>query len=187
MHRITQETLAKGAAQWGPVYAHLPTPRIAVLIGGPNGAYRMGPHDAEQLGQHLAMLCRNNGAGLMVTSSFRTGPENTAIIRKALQGLPAVIWDGAGENPYFGLLGLADAIVVTPDSVNMVSEAATTGKPVYVAPLPGGSRKFDDFHNGLLKDGVTRLFEGTLDHWAYDPLNDTMLAVDEIRKRWGRL
>jgi len=187
MHRITAETLRKGAEQWGAVYAHLPRPRIAVLIGGPNGAYGMGPNDAQQLGQHLAMLCRNYGAGLMVTPSFRTGTENTAIICQALDGLPAAIWDGTGENPYFGLLGLADAIVVTPDSVNMVSEAATTGKPVYIAPLPGGSRKFNDFHNGLLQDGVTRPFEGRLDQWSYEPLNDTELAADEIRRRWGGL
>ena len=52
--------------------------------------------------------------------------------------MPHYLWDGEGENPYFGLLGLADFLVVTCDSVNMVSEAASTGKPVYVADLPGG-------------------------------------------------
>jgi len=185
MHRITAATLAKGAERWGPVYAHLPQPRVAVLIGGPNGAYSMGPTEAQQLGQHLAMLCTDHGAGLMVTPSFRTGEENKAIIRKALDGLPAHVWDGTGDNPYFGLLGLADAIVATPDSVNMVTEAASTGKPVYIASLPGGSRKFNDFHNGMLADGVTKPFLGQLEQWSYEPLNDTMAAANEVRKRWG--
>src|SRR3546814_13124599 len=75
----------------------------------------------------------------MVTPSRRTGPDNEAILRARLAGLPAEIWDGEGENPYFAYLGLADAILVTADSVNMVCEAASTGKPVYVIDLDGGS------------------------------------------------
>ena len=186
MHRVTPEVLATGAERWRATYAHLPSsPRIAVLIGGPNGAYTMGAEDARLLGRNLSALCRTYGAGLMVTPSFRTGEANKAILRQALDGLPAHIWDGTGDNPYFGLLGLADAIVATPDSINMVSEAASTGKPVYIAPLPGGSDKFDRFHRSLLADGVTRPFDGTLDQWTYAPLADTAMAADAIRRRSG--
>jgi len=185
IHRVTAETLAQGAEKWRAVYASLPTPRIAVLIGGPNKAYGMRPQDVEQLCDHLAKLCRDHGAGLMVTTSFRTGQANRDIIRKRLEGLPAIVWDGTGDNPYFGLLGLADAIVVTPDSVNMVCEAASTGKPVYIAPLPGYSNKFDAFHAAMRADGVTRPFEGILDSWSYRPLDDTKAAAAEIRKRYG--
>ncbi len=183
IHRITPQTLAQGVEKWRPIYDILPSPRIAVLIGGPNKAYGMRTQDVEQLCQHLAKLSRDNGAGLMVTTSFRTGAVNKSIIQNALEGLPAIIWAGTGDNPYFGLLGLADAIVVTPDSVNMVSEAATTSKPVYIAPLPGQSRKFDDFHNALMAEGVTRPFQGQLESWSYQPLEDTKLAADEIRRR----
>ena len=186
MHRITADTLAQGAARWNSTYAHLPHPRIAVLIGGPNGAYRMGPEDMQLLVQQLTILCREHGAGLMITTSFRTGESNKAILHKALEGLPAVIWDGVGDNPYFGLLGLADAIVATPDSVNMVTEAASTGKPVYIAALPGGSRKFDSFHATMQSDGVTRRFNGHLENWSYQPVNDTALAAQEVRRRWGK-
>ena len=185
LHRITAETLAQGRAKWKFVYASLPHPKVAVLVGGPNGAYDMGPDDAQRLGRNLAKLCQEYGAGLMVTPSFRTGDANRDILRQALEGLPAIIWDGTGENPYFGLLALADAIVATPDSINMVSEAASTGKPVYIADLPGGSPKFDAFHKSLRDEGVTRPFAGQLDHWSYEPLNDTALAAMEIRKRSG--
>ena len=185
MHRITADTLAQGAQKWEAAYAHLPHPRIAVLIGGPNGVYSMGPQDMQHLADQLAQLCRNHGAGLMVTPSFRTGDANKAILRQVLDGLPAAIWDGSGDNPYFGLLGLADAIVATPDSVNMVTEAASTGKPVYIAHLPGGSRKFDDFHKAMRDDGITRPLTGDLQQWSYQPVNDTALAADEVRRRWG--
>ena len=186
MHRITARTLAEGAARWQDTFAHLPQPRIAVLVGGPNGVYAMGPQDMQLLADQLAGLCRRYGAGLMVTPSFRTGDENKAILRQALAGLPAWIWDGSGDNPYFGLLGLADAIVATPDSVNMVTEAASTGKPVYIAQLPGHSRKFDDFHRMMAQQGYTRPFTGTMESWSYPPLNDTALAAEEVRRRWGR-
>src|SRR3546814_14068850 len=84
------------------------------------------------------LLARARGVGLMVTPSRRTGPDNEAILRARLAGLPAEIWDGEGENTYFAYLGLADAILVTADSVNMVCEAASTGKPVQLINHDGG-------------------------------------------------
>jgi uncharacterized protein len=185
LHRITQATLDQGCERWRTTYAPLPQPRVAVLIGGPNGAYKMGPEDTYNLAQQLSALVKNHGAGLMVTASFRTGAQNEAILRQALEGPGVSFWDGKGDNPYFGLLGLADAIITTPDSVNMVSEAASTGKPVYVAMLPGGSAKFDAFHRSLLDEGVTRIFKGNLEQWQYQPLNDTLIAANEIRRRSG--
>ena len=68
----------------------------------------------------------------------------------------------SGENPYFGFLAHADAIVVTADSVSMTSEACSTGKPVYVAALSGGSAKFREFHRTLAQAGYTQPFEGRL-------------------------
>jgi mitochondrial fission protein ELM1 len=185
LHRVTAEVIAESARRLGPRWAHLPRPLVAVLLGGSNGAYTMTEAAATDLGDKLARLARDGGAGLLVTASRRTGAANEAIIRAKLAGLPAEFWDGSGENPYFAYLGLADAIVTTPDSVNMVCEAASTGKPVYVAPLPGGSRKFDAFHHGLLADGVTRPFEGRLEQWTYSPLADTALAAAEAWRRIG--
>ena len=72
------------------------------------------------------------GASLMITASRRT----PAALRHALEALAArhggFFWDGTGENPYVALLALADAIVVTADSFNMIGEAAATGVPVLV-------------------------------------------------------
>lgn len=106
-----------------------------------------------------------------------------AVLRESLAAAPAYIWDGRGDNPYLAFLAAADFLVVTADSVNMVSEAATTGKPVYVVDLKGGSSKFRRFHEGLRKDGVTRPFAGRLEHWTYAPLNDTARVATDIRRR----
>ena len=95
------------------------------------------------------------------------------------------LWDGTGENPYMGYLALADAIVVTEDSVNMASEAAGTGKPVYIARLTGGSRKFTRFHEGLREAGITRPFTGAFETWRYTPPDDMARAAARVRALLG--
>ena len=120
------------------------------------------------------------------TPSRRTGAENEAVLRKALQGSGAVIWDGTGGNPYFGYLAHADQIVATCDSVSMVSEACATGKPVYVYDLPGGSAKFRRFHEKLRDDGITRPFTGAVIDWSYEPFDETARVGQEIRCRMTR-
>lgn len=180
--RVTPERLAAAAAAFAPRYAHLPEKRVAVLIGGDNKVFRLDRLTMTQLTQQLAALARA-GWGLMVTPSRRTGPRNEAILRRGLEGLPAAIWDGEGANPYFGILGLAHHVIVTGDSVNMVSEAASTGKPVHVVHLKGRSPKFTRFHEALVAAGITRPFTGRLEEWSYEPLDETRRVANEI----GRL
>jgi len=92
------------------------------------------------------------------------------------------VWDGSGDNPYFAFLALADAIVATEDSVNMVTEAAGTGKPVYIQALKGRSRQLARFHALMQERGATRPFEGRLETWTYAPINDTELVASAIRR-----
>ncbi len=182
LHRVSAEMLQKEAEKFAPHIAHLPHPRIAVLIGGSNSVYHLTPREMEPLAQQLANLTQSIGGSLMVTPSRRTGAENLAILQNALKDKPAYIWDGQGANPYYGMLALADYIIVTCDSVNMVSEACTTGKPVYVIDLPGGSDKFRRFHQSFRDDGLARLFQGKLENYNYPPLNDVQLVADRIRE-----
>lgn len=184
-HRVTPDKMREGAARLLPQVASLPSPRVAVLIGGSNSCYRLTPAITGRLADQLLRLCADTGASLLVTTSRRTGAANERVLREKLTGAPAYIWDGSGENPYFGLLGLADAIVATCDSAAMVSEACATGKPVYVIELEGGNRKFRDFHAGLRAAGMTRPFTGSLERWTYTPLNDTAVVAAEIRRRMG--
>jgi uncharacterized protein len=182
VHRVTAARLADGARRFGPLFAQMPRPLVAVLIGGDNRVYRLTPERVAALAASLARLARI-GTGLVLTPSRRTDPAVVAALRRGLEGLPAFIWDGAGENPYFGMLGLADAIVVTADSVNMVSEAAATGKPVHVVPLDGGSRKFARFHRAMEEAGITRPFRGEIEHWGYRPPDEAARAAALIRDR----
>ncbi len=184
LHHVTRERLESEARKFESRYAHLPRPLVAVLIGGANRVYHFDRNAAERLADGLARICEETGCGLLITASRRTGAENEDLLRERLAGLPAEIWDNRGDNPYFAFLGLADAIVVTSDSVNMVSEACYTGKPVHVFRLPGGGgTKFDRFHESLVEAGVTRPFEGRLESWQYDPLDERTALAAEIREK----
>ena len=183
LHMVTAARLADAAARFADRLTHLPRPRVAVLIGGANAVFRLDSGMMERIADQLAAVATHDGAGLMVTPSRRTGAGNEAILRQRLDGLPAEVWDGAGENPYFGYLALADAIIATGDSVNMVCEAAATGKPVHVIDLEGGSRKFRAFHRSMAEAGVTRPFAGRLEHWTYEPVDEPRRVAEEVRRR----
>jgi uncharacterized protein len=182
VHRVTPARLAEAAHRFASLLAGLPRPLVAVLIGGSNRVFRMTDGRFTAFADQLAGLSRQ-GIGLAVTPSRRTGAEHARLLRERLGGQAAYVWDGSGDNPYFGLLGLADAVLVTADSVSMVSEAAATGKPVHVVDLEGGSAKFTRFHCAMRDAGITRPFTGAIERWSYAPPDDTARAAAEIRRR----
>ena len=184
LHLVTPEKLNAEKRKFGARLDHLPHPRVAVLIGGSSKAHRMTTENAALLSRQLLNLKDRYGAGLMVTASRRTGKENIKILKEALGACEDVFfWDGIGDNPYFAFLGFADHIIVTEDSVSMTSEAISTGKPVAIAPLEGGAKRLNLFHQMLREQGYTKPFTGTLETWSYTPPNDMLKVVTEIKKR----
>ena len=185
LHRVTPARLAEAAAGWQARLAALPRPLVAVLVGGSNGRFRLDAAVGATLAGQLAEMMRRDRVGVALTPSRRTDPVVRAMLRDRLQPLGAWIWDMAGENPYFGLLGLADAIVVTGDSVSMVSEAVATAAPVLLVELPGRSRRIGLFTRFLIEDGRVRRFSGRLEHWPVEPVNDTGAVAAELCCRFG--
>jgi uncharacterized protein len=185
LHRVNTARLAEAAGLWRLRLASLPRPLVAVLIGGTNGRFKLDAAVAEGLAASLAEMMRRDGVGLAVTPSRRTDPQAMRILAEKLTPLGAFVWNGAGENPYFGMLALADMIVVTIDSVSMVSEAVATTAPVMLAPLPGRSRRIGIFTQQLIQDGRVRPFAGRYEHWPVAPLDDTVAAAQEMRHRLG--
>ncbi|RAL44611.1 hypothetical protein DM860_003370 [Cuscuta australis] len=82
-----------------------------------------------------------------------------------------------GPNPHMGHLALADSFVITADSISMLSEACSTGKPVYVIGAERCTWKFTEFHRSLRERSMVRPFTGkeniSTERWTYSPLNDT--------------
>ncbi len=185
LHRATPERLAAARAAWMQRLAPLPRPLVAVLVGGSNGRFRLGPAEGAALAGQLAGLMRRDRVGLALTASRRTDPAVRGVLESSLRPLGALVWDMAGENPYFGLLACADVIVATIDSVSMVSEAVATAAPVLLAALPGRSRRIGLFLRGLEAEDRVRPFAGRLEQWPVEPLDDTAAAAEEMRRLLG--
>jgi len=134
LHGITPRRLEQATAGWETRLAHLPEPRIAVIVGGNSGPYTFGARAARRLGRLASRMAAARGGSLLVTTSARTPARAAAALRASLS-VPAdfFVWSPqARDNPYTAYLALAEAIVVTADSVAMLSEACATGKPVYL-------------------------------------------------------
>src|SRR5579863_6089777 len=159
INRVTPARLMAERRRF-PALDALPHPILGVLLGGANRAYRLDLAGLATVADRIAAILRQSGGSALVTPSRRTGAAGLALLRQRLAGLPSIIWDGAGDNPYYAYLAVADALLVTADSVSMISEAAATGKPLHIIELQGGDAKFARFHAALRQEGITRPFAG---------------------------
>jgi mitochondrial fission protein ELM1 len=182
-HRVTPERLSDAYEAFRGTLDSLPHPRVTVLIGGKSKAFDLPPARAEVLADNLAKALDDNAAAVLLTFSRRTPKTAKAILTSRLRDYPGIIWDGEGPNPYFAFLAAADYIVATEDSVNMVAEAASTGKPVYIAKVDGGQWRKRLFHQDLSERGIARPFEGALNPFTYAPLRETDRLATEILNR----
>ena len=184
-HRISTRRLEEARAQPDQRLAHIRSPRIAVLVGGDSRHHRFTEADIARFLEGLTALAET-GAGLMITASRRTPPA----LREALVGLArpqgGFFWDGSGDNPYIGLLALADAVVVTADSFNMIGEAAATGAPILVFEPSGGHPKLTVFLNDMKSLGAVHPFQGRLEGKAYPPVNSTHQIARAIAEGFRR-
>lgn len=184
LHRVTPIKLVEGARAWREHFAKLPRPLIGVVLGGRNRNYRFTPEIADGFITQLIELQKSMQVGIVVTPSRRTEPEIVERFNAFGGETPGVmVWNGAGENPYFGILGLADALIVTSDSVSMVSEAIATGKPVAVVALSGQAKRHEQFIENMINRGAISRFHGVIPPGPRERQPDpTALAVKRIRQ-----
>jgi mitochondrial fission protein ELM1 len=185
LHRVTPARLAAQGEIWRDRLLPYRRPLVAVLLGGNNGRFRLDRDSGAKLAADLAAMAQRDKVGVVVTPSRRTDPDVTDLIRTALAPTGGWVWDSVGENPYFGMLAMADMIVVTQDSVSMISEACATTAPVMIASLPGSWRRQALFLKPLTDEDRIRPFEGRFASWNVTPLNDTPAAAAEMRRRLG--
>ena len=140
LHRVTPARLALEADAWRVDYARLPGPYLGVILGGNSGPYTFGEQAAALTARRVSALAAGMGASVLATSSARTPAAALQAFERNLS-VPCDLYrwraNDAGGNPYFGILALSEALVVTADSISMLSEACATGKPVYMAELAG--------------------------------------------------
>jgi uncharacterized protein len=140
LQRVADQRLREAAALWAPRLAHLPRPYTAVMVGGNAGPYVLDAEAAMLLGRAASAFARRQGGSMLVSTSART-PKGAIAPLEAAIDCPAEVfrWTrDAEENPYLGYLALADSIIVTCESMSMLTEACATLKPVYMFDLHTG-------------------------------------------------
>jgi mitochondrial fission protein ELM1 len=180
-HCVTPQALTTAYAHYNGLLGNLSSKKIAVLLGGKTRHYQMTPAIMEMYGIQLRNIAKRQPMGYMVTASRRTDEKCFEAFKQGLGSAPRFIWDGMGDNPYMGFLAHADIIIVTADSVSMISEAVSTGKPVYLLKLKGHSKKLDAFHQSLLDKGCIRFFNGKLEQWTYTLPHNTDHIINTLK------
>ncbi|KAF3671402.1 Mitochondrial fission protein ELM1 [Capsicum annuum] len=185
LHQVDFAALRAAAITWHEEFAPLPKPLLVVNIGGSTRYCGYGADLIKQLTASLHNVLASCGS-VRISFSRRTPEKHSKIVVKELGMDPKVhIWNGEEPNPHMGHLAWADVFVITADSVSMLSEACSTGKPVYVIGAERCTWKFADFHKTLRERGLTRPFTGLEDmseSWSYPPLNDTAVAATRVNE-----
>lgn len=149
--------LAAAAQDLRPRIAELPRPWIAVLVGGDSGQFVLTADKGRRLGALADELARDCGGSVLYTDSPRTpvAAGDALQQRLAVPGMAYRWGRSESENPYRGLLALADGFVVTGESMSMLAEAAATGKPLFIFDMGDGDRSWWRLRHG----------------WRYKPLS----------------
>lgn len=161
-------------------------PYAAAIIGGPSKDFKWNSGVEDGILSSIAAAIQA-GYFVLATTSRRTPKAFAERLRYAFKPSKMWVWDGYEvgpiDNPYFGMLGMAERILVTEESANMITEAAFTGKPVHLMKLQGGGKKWDRFHEALAARGVLKPGASLKDEWSYQPLRETDRVAEEIVKR----
>jgi uncharacterized protein len=184
-HRISAEKLSAEKAVKPPWLTSTRT-IVGVLLGGDSQHHRFTDADISRLAQHLKAIT-DTGVELIVTPSRRTPAALAAAINSLCKRTNGFYWDGTGSNPYLPILAHADHIVATADSVNMLGEAAATGKPIHLFIPSGGHTKISSFVKGLSNHGAVRTLSNTLETWSYPPLDATPVIAAAVAKAYVAL
>jgi mitochondrial fission protein ELM1 len=138
-HRITKQRLSEALNQFSPYFALLPYPKTAVFLGGDSRHYRFTDDMIHQMIKDLCTLQDREGGSLIILTSRRTPEALISVWQKALKGRAHsfYIWGQQGKaNPFVGALACCERMIVTQDSISMITEALGSGRPVAYYPVP---------------------------------------------------
>ena len=155
---------------------------FALILGGPNKYYSYSPENIKLIFSNIKNLMKTNNLHLIVIPSNRT-PKETIMLAKSELTDNTTIIDSVDKKAYFSALSLAKYIAVTCDSTSMISEAALTGKPVYVAMIQSkrNDNRFENFRKSFEKMNIIKKLDNNIETWSYEKLDEANRVAKEIR------
>ena len=157
---------------------------VTLILGGPTKYYNYSNKNIIQIFSKINKQIYEKNLQLVVIPSNRT-PEKIIQFAKKYFNRNSLIVDTVDKQAYLSSLALAKYIIVTCDSSSMISEAALTGKPVYVAMMPStkSDKRFEKFRNLLESMNIIRKLENELDTWSYEKLDETNRIAKQIKEK----
>ena len=157
---------------------------VAFIIGGPNKYYKYSEKQIHEVFNKVKTLFTPDKFKIIVIPSYRT-PENILKIAFNTFSVDHHVVKTIDKKAYLSALAISDYIVVTCDSTSMISEAAMTGKPVYIAMMkslkPTG--RFKKFYSQLRDLGITRELENSIENWSYNKLNEVTRIAPIVKAK----
>ena len=157
---------------------------VTLILGGPTKYYNYDNESMIQIFSKINKQILEKNMQLIIIPSNRT-PEKIIQFAKEYFNKNRLIVDSVDKQAYLSSLALAKYIIVTCDSSSMISEAALTGKPVYVAMIPAmrNDIRFQKFRNLLESMNIIRKLEDSLDTWSYEKLDETNRIAKQIKEK----
>ena len=156
----------------------------ALILGGPTKYYDYSKKNMKHIFSILYKLLQKHDFQLVVIPSMRT-PINTIHYAKEYFGESHTIIKNVDKKAYLSALAISKNIVVTCDSSSMISEAALTGKPIYVANIEPkkNDKRFQSFKNLFRELNITRNLGEEVETWNYQKLDETNRVANIIKKK----
>ena len=156
----------------------------ALILGGPTKYYDYSKKNMKHIFSILYKLLQKHDFQLVVIPSMRT-PINTIDYAKEYFGEDHTIIKNVDKKAYLSALAISKNIVVTCDSSSMISEAALTGKPIYVANIEPkkNDKRFQSFKNLFRELNITRNLGEEVETWNYQKLDETNRIANIIKKK----
>ena len=157
---------------------------VSFIIGGPNKYYDYSDQELHKLFTKVKTLFAPDKFKIVIIPSYRTPEE---VIKKAYDAFSSNhhVVKTVDKKAYLSSLAIADFIIVTCDSTSMISEAAVTGKPVYIAMMKAKKRngRFKKFYSQLSNLGITKELNNVVENWSYESLNEVSRIAPLIKSK----
>ena len=156
----------------------------ALIMGGPTKYYEYSRENIKAIFENLNNLNKQNNFQLVVIPSMRT-PKNIIQYAKDYFGENHIVIETIDKKAYLSALAISEKIVVTCDSSSMISEAALTGKPIYVANISPkkNDKRFQRFRNLFRELNITRVLGEEIENWNYQKLDETNRVANIIKQK----
>ena len=155
-----------------------------LILGGPTKHYDYSNENISNIFHLFNNLVEENNLQGIIVPSMRT-PKNIIELSKNQLSTNSLIIENVDKKAYLSSLSLAKYIAVTCDSTSMISEAALTGKPIYIADIPSkkSDHRIKKFRELFTRLNIIKKLDNRLETWNYETLDETSRIAKEIKKR----